>query len=102
MWKILSTLALCIGLASTPAKSQTKVNLPVRCETPEIVANILEKYQEKLVFIGLDNQHNVQNLNLSVFLNKETKTYSVFFTVPDKRLICVLSSGDVGELVDSR
>ena len=93
MKKMLSAIALCIGLASTPVQSQTKVNLPVTCYQPEAVITVLEKYREKLVFVGLDNQHNIENLNLSVFFNKETKTYSVVMIASDKKLVCVVSSG---------
>jgi hypothetical protein len=93
MRKFLASVALCLALASTPVQGQTKVNLPVACYQPEAVATVLEKYREKLVFVGLDNQHNIENLNLSVFFNKETKTYSVVLIVSDKKLVCVVSSG---------
>lgn len=91
-----------MSLASQPVAAQTKINLPVACEQPELVSGVLEKYQEKLLFVGLDNHHNTENLTMSVFFNKETRTYSVFFTVPGKKLICIVSSGNLGELVDKR
>jgi hypothetical protein len=99
MWKSLSTIAIFTSLVCTNAIAQKKVNLPIKCDKPEHIAEVLVKYNEVPVFYGMDDLYNIKNLSVSVFLNKETKTYSVVLTVPESGLVCVMSSGEMGELV---
>lgn len=99
MWKSLSIIAICTSLVSTNAIAQKKVNLPIKCDKPGHIAEVLEKYNEVPIFYGMDDLYNIKNLSVSVFLNKETKSYSVLLTIPDSGLVCVVSSGEMGELV---
>lgn len=97
MWKNLFTIAICTSVSITNVYAQKKVNLTLHCDSLDNIASIIEKHSEKLMFVGLDTQHNVKNLNLSLFLNKDTKTYSAVFVTPDTRLVCIASSGEMGE-----
>lgn len=99
MWKSLFTIAICMSVSITNVYAQKKVNLTLHCDSLDNIASIIEKHNEKLTFIGLDTQHGVKNLNLSLFRNKDTKTYSAVFVTPDNRLVCIASSGEMGELI---
>lgn len=95
MWKSLSIFVTCMSL-SLSSLAQKKVNLELSCFAPEEVTKIIEKFKEEYVFAGMDDIHGVKNLTTVLFLNKETKTYSIVFHANDQGLVCILSSGTNG------
>lgn len=98
MWKSLFTFAIFMSL-SLSSLAQQKVTLELNCFKPGEIAKILEKFKEEYVFAGTDDIHGVKNLTAVVFLNKETKTYSVLLHANDQGLVCVASSGTNGVML---
>lgn len=99
MWKKLVTFAIVgLGLISGSI-AQNKINLPVVCPPAQKITEVLLSYKEDLSFIGIDTIHKVEKLSAILYLNKNTKTYTIFLVAPNQNMTCVISSGEMGELL---
>ncbi len=89
--------AVSVALFASFARAQTnqiKQQLPVACGS---IANgylAMSQYKEMPLFVGLDSQHNVENLAVIVFVNKDKKTFTVALLSKDNNLFCAISSGE--------
>lgn len=97
MKKILTFILLSAFVFS--ANAEKRVNLPVLCEKPDFVENVIKKHKEEQLFVGEDDMHGVPGMNTLLFLNKQTGTYSLFFIVPNTDLVCIVGSGKRGKLI---
>lgn len=97
MKKILTAVLMSLFVFS--ANAEKRVNLPVLCESPDFVESVIKKHKEEQLFLGEDDIHGVPDMNVLLFLNKQTGTYSLFFIVPNTNLICIISSGKRGKLI---
>lgn len=85
-----------MSLISLPVKSQQAFELPVICGPIDKNLELVASYDEKPFFTGHDNFHEqfgVSNLNIAVFVNKVTDTFTVALLSKEQKRFCVLSSG---------
>lgn len=99
MWKSLSTIAISMSVTTSSVYAQNKVNLPVICPAPQKITEVLTNFKEEIIFAGADTIHNVDRLTTILYLNKETKTYTLLLVAPGEKITCVISSGEMGELI---
>lgn len=81
------------------AQESRSVMLPIKCENSSFVENVLKNFKEEQIFVGQDDMHGVPGMNVLLFLNNKTGTYSLLFVVPNTNLICVAGSGVKGKIV---
>ena len=97
MKKLLPTLLILFSTLSF-AQSQnkeTKIDLPVSCYDRDVVLKELgEKFGEKVLFAGIDDTRDVDNLSSFLALNKETETYTFGYYLPKNNMICIISAGN--------
>ena len=98
MKKLLAILASVFVFSSAQAQEK-KIMLPMTCTSIEFVEQVLKKYKEEQLFIGQDNTHDVPDLNIMVFLNKKTGSYSLLLMAANTNMICIVSSGEKGRLL---
>ena len=83
-------MSLSIGAARAQTPEQY---LPVVCSTLAVGSEVLSKFGELPIFAGKDDQQNVNNLNVMVFVNKETQTFTVALLSKEQNRFCAVSSG---------
>ena len=97
MKKLLPTLLILFSTLSF-AQSQnkeTKIDLPVSCYDRDIVLKELsERFGEKVLFAGIDDTRDVDNLSSFLALNKKTETYTFGYYLPKNNMICIISAGN--------
>lgn len=98
MKKFLIVLVSFFVFANAHAQSK-KIMLPMTCESVEFVEKVLNQYKEEQLFVGQDNSHNIPDLNVMLFLNKNTGTYSLLILVSSVNMLCVVSSGEKGKML---
>lgn len=99
MWKSLSTIAICMSVMIGNVYAQNKATITLTCPSPQKINEVLDVFKEELVFAGLDTHHKVNNVTVTLFLNKETKTFSLLLSATNEKVMCILSSGEMGELI---
>lgn len=55
---------------------------------------VVKKYKEVPIFTAVDEQQEVENLTVWVFINKETQTFTVAFISNDQNKFCSIASGN--------
>lgn len=98
MKKLLAILASVFVFSSAQAQER-KIMLPMTCTSVQFVEQVLKQYKEEQLFVGQDTTHDVSDLNVMLFLNKTTGTYSLLFITSNANLICVVSSGEKGRIL---
>jgi hypothetical protein len=96
MKKYIPTLALllCSSAFSQSQNKEISVDLPIKCYPKETVMGELEKnFKEKIVFAGIEEQLNIPNVSSFLTLNQETETYTFGFYIPNRNIMCIVSSG---------
>lgn len=98
MKKIVAAIAFFVTLSAQAAT----VNLPITCLSLKELEKVLKQFKEEILFFGLDDIHGVQDLTVNIFMNKETRTYSIVVISPSTETVCVVSSGVNGKLVHNQ
>jgi|688.fasta_scaffold1054839_1 hypothetical protein len=94
MFKVLSGIVLTTSLILvSKVHAQEQFELPVICDKPNLVQNLIKSYNEEPVFVGNDGQHNVTNLKIMITSNDVTKTFSVIMISEEQNRTCVISTG---------
>lgn len=93
------TMLLVFFLTTTSYAQGRKVSVPVTCESAEFVKEVLAKYKEEQFFLGQDDTHQIPGMNVLLFLNNRTGTYSLLFVSLESNTICVISSGTKGKIL---
>lgn len=99
MWKKLITFAIASTLTLSTSFAQNKINLPLLCPPPQKITEVLTNYKEDITFIGIDTHHKVEKLTLILYFNTKTKTYTLMFAAPSHNITCIVSSGELGEVI---
>lgn len=89
-------VAFLLGLAALVVNAESKKSKPVRVEKPiyclpikTLLEDLKNKYQEEAMVIG--SSEWMPDVNMSLFINKETGTYTVIEF--DDEAGCILSVG---------
>lgn len=95
--KKLITAAL-LSVVTLTASANT-VNLPARCVATKSVEDLVKKYREEAVFVGLDDTQNLEGITFLVFFNRTTGSYTVVLTNASGETSCVIAMGTKGRVV---
>lgn len=93
-------IATVLAAFSINAAANT-VNLPARCVPTKSVEDLVKKFKEEAVLIGLDGSQNLEGVTFLVFLNKTTGSYTVVLTTASGETSCVIAYGRQGRIVHS-
>lgn len=77
----------------TSVNAQSNTNLPVACSSIAKGLEVISTFKEVPTFMGKDEQHEIENLNLVMFLNKETQTFTIALVSKEQNRFCAISSG---------
>ena len=86
---------LILLLVLLPSFALAQVAIPrtfvTVCADTKSFVDTMRNYGEKPTFIGIGPENDV----VSVWENKETRTFTIITTSPDGSVSCVLSAGEV-------
>lgn len=86
-----SLVAASVATASEPVMVPTEV----MCASTEMILNgIKEKYNEDLLFLGGPSPAENENNFTTLFVNKDTGTWTILLTNKKEKITCVLASGE--------
>ena len=99
---IAATLLLSAAMCVSAQDKQTIVNLKVKCYDRDRVIEVLTKeYKEKVLFVGIDQEHGVEGVSSFLSHNAETETFTVGFHLTQSNRICIISAGS-GSIVKDK
>lgn len=94
---LLLSAAMCVSAQD----KQTVINLKVKCYDRDRVIEVLTKeYKEKVLFMGIDQEHGAQGVSSFLAHNAETETFTMGFHLTNSNLICIISSGSGSQVKD--
>lgn len=99
MIKFIAMLFAVFFLSNNSYAQGRKITVPMLCETADVVKEVLDKYKEEQLFLGQDEMHQITDMNVLLFLNNKTGTYSLLFVGPSSNMICIISSGTKGKIL---
>lgn len=76
-----------------PQPRSNKIQLPIICNSLAAGYSAVSKYKEIPVFVAVDEQQQVEDLIVIVFMNKETKTFTISIVNKNSDLFCMILSG---------
>ena len=91
-------LVAALAAFSINATANT-VNLPARCVSTKSVEDLVKKYREDPVFVGLDGTQNLEGITFLVFFNRVTGSYTVVLTNASGETSCVIAMGTKGRVI---
>lgn len=95
MKNLFCAVMLTFSTLVSAQNKETKIDLPVSCYDRDLVLKELrERFEEKVLFAGIDDTRDVPNLSSFLALNKETETYTFGYYLPKNNMICIISSGN--------
>lgn len=92
MSKVFYAIAIYMSLIASVSAQQAS-RLPVACSSIANGLDVISSFKEAPIFMGKDEQHDIENLSLVIFLNKETKTFTAALVSKDQNRFCAISSG---------
>lgn len=98
---IAATLLLSAAMCVSAQDKQTVINLKVKCYDRDRVIEVLQKeFKEKVLFVGIDQEHGVQGVSPFLTHNVSTETFTVGFHLTQSNRICIISSGSGSQVKD--
>lgn len=98
---IAALLLLGAAMCVSAQQKENTINLKVKCFERDRVIDILNKeFKEKVLFVGIDDQHGVQGVSSFLAHNAETETFTMGFHLTNSNLICILSTGSGSQVKD--
>lgn len=98
---IAATLLLSAAMCVSAQQKDKVINLKVKCYDRDEVIEILRKdFKEKVVFVGIDQEHDVEGVSAFLSHNEQTETFTMGFHLTKTNLICILSSGSGSQVKD--
>lgn len=95
MKNLFCAVMLTFSTLVSAQNKDTKIDLPVFCYNKDVVLKELnEKFEEKVLFAGIDDTRDIENLSSFLSLNQETETYTFGYYLPKNKMICIISSGN--------
>lgn len=98
---IAALLLLGAAMCVSAQQKENTINLKIKCFERDRVIDILNKeFKEKVLFVGIDDQHGVQGVSSFLAHNAETETFTMGFHLTNSNLICILSTGSGSQVKD--
>lgn len=98
---IAALLLLSAAMCVSAQQKENTINLKVKCYERDRVIDILNKeFKEKVLFVGIDQEHGVQGVSSFLTHNAETETFTMGFHLTNTNLICIISSGSGSQVKD--
>lgn len=98
---IAALLLLGAAMCVSAQQKENTINLKIKCFERDRVIDILQKeFKEKVLFVGIDDQHGVQGVSSFLAHNAETETFTMGFHLTNSNLICILSTGSGSQVKD--
>ncbi len=99
---IAAILLLTAATLSFAQEKETTINLKVKCYERDRVIDVIHKeFKEKVIFVGIDEQHGVKGISAFLTTNPGTETFTMGFHLTSSNMICILSAGS-GSLVKDK
>lgn len=98
---IAATLLLSAAMCVSAQQKENTINLKVKCYERDRVIELLQKeFKEKVLFVGIDQEHGVQGVSSFLTHNVATETFTMGFHLTNSNLICIISSGSGSQVKD--
>lgn len=98
---IAAILLLSAAMCASAQQKENTINLKVKCYERDRVIELLQKeFKEKVLFVGIDQEHGVQGVSPFLTHNVSTETFTIGFHLTNSNLICIISSGSGSQVKD--
>lgn len=72
---------------------ETPLNLTMQCfDRDTVITELTQSYKEKVVFTG-NNENKLNGSSSFLTFNPEKETFTIGIFVPNRNLICIVSTG---------